>query len=160
MCTEKATDVEIDTTVPEGMLSNPKPKPAKEVKESKKEAVSEGESEEEFDWNALNGSEDEEPKKGKKEPEEEPEELGMGELSGSEDEKSKKSAFDEEEGDVIEDDEDLPPIPKKGKKLPPKPGKQPARKAAKATPQDDAPKKGKGKSGKSKHPGRNEAEDI
>mgnify|MGYP000680255847 CR=1 FL=1 len=35
-----------------------------------------------------------------------------------------------------------------------------ARKAAKAAPQGDAPKKGKGKSGKSKHPGRNEAEDI
>ena len=34
------------------------------------------------------------------------------------------------------------------------------RKAAKAAPQGDAPKKGKGKSGKSKHPGRNEAEDI
>ena len=43
---------------------------------------------------------------------------------------------------------------------PQKPGKQPARKAAKAAPQGDAPKKGKGKSGKSKHPGRNEAEDI
>ena len=43
---------------------------------------------------------------------------------------------------------------------PQKPGKQPARKAAKAVPQGDAPKKGKGKSGKSKHPGRNEAEDI
>lgn len=41
---------------------------------------------------------------------------------------------------------------------PQKPGKQPARKAAKAAPQGDAPKKGK--SGKSKHPGRNEAEDI
>ena len=33
---------------------------------------------------------------------------------------------------------------------PQKPGKQPARKAAKAAPQGDAPKKGKGKSGKSK----------
>ena len=43
---------------------------------------------------------------------------------------------------------------------PQKPGKQPARKAPKAAPQGDAPKKGKGKSGKSKHPGRNEAEDI
>ena len=43
---------------------------------------------------------------------------------------------------------------------PQKPGKQPARKAAKAAPQGDAPKKSKGKSGKSKHPGRNEAEDI
>ena len=43
---------------------------------------------------------------------------------------------------------------------PQKPGKQPARKAAKAAPQGDAPKKGKGKSGKGKHPGRNEAEDI
>ena len=43
---------------------------------------------------------------------------------------------------------------------PQKPGKQPARKAAKAAPQGDAPKKGKGKSGKSKNPGRNEAEDI
>ena len=43
---------------------------------------------------------------------------------------------------------------------PQKPGKQPARKAAKAPAQADAPKKGKGRSGKSKHPGRNEAEDI
>lgn len=43
---------------------------------------------------------------------------------------------------------------------PQKPGKQPSRKAAKAAPQADAPKKGKGKSGKSKHPGRNEAEDL
>ena len=43
---------------------------------------------------------------------------------------------------------------------PQKPGKQPARKAAKARPQGDAPRKGKAKGGKSKHPGRNEAEDI
>ena len=43
---------------------------------------------------------------------------------------------------------------------PQKPGKQPARKAAKAGPQGDAPRKGKAKGGKSKHPGRNEAEDI
>lgn len=43
---------------------------------------------------------------------------------------------------------------------PQKPGKQPARKAAKAPAQAGTPKKGKGGSGKSKHPGRNEAEDI
>ena len=42
----------------------------------------------------------------------------------------------------------------------PKTAPAPKGEPAKAAPQGDAPKKGKGKSGKSKHPGRNEAEDI
>ena len=93
---EKATDVEIDTSVPEGLLTKPK---VEKPKKAKKEAVSDGESESgsEFDWGKLD-EEDEKPKKKNvsDDEEKEDEEFDWGAMSGSDEEpKKKKDVFDD-----------------------------------------------------------------